>query len=111
LKQQSVDRYVASLRHIILILSQYLFLFPNDACLSGEAVNTNFIVFGLTQSRMDSRSKHANHYNTVAIILGLIYNKGLVNHFQESSLQNKDLVFNKLAKRAIYDWSMVKLNQ
>jgi hypothetical protein len=85
-----------------------LFLFPNDACLSGEAVNTKFIVFGLTQSRMElliyhTRSKHANHYNTVAVILGLINNKGLVNHFHESSLQNKDLVFNKLAKRAIYD--------
>ena len=37
------------LRHIILILSQPVFaLSPSCCVLSGEATNTNFIVFGLT---------------------------------------------------------------
>ena len=37
--------------------------------LCGEATNTNFIVFGLTQSGLEptiyhSRGEHANHYTT-----------------------------------------------
>jgi len=39
LKQHSVDRHVAPLKHIIL----------NTACFSREAANTNFAVFGLTR--------------------------------------------------------------
>jgi hypothetical protein len=42
--------------------------------LSGEATNTNFIVFGLTQLGLEStiyrtRGEHANHYTTDAVLL------------------------------------------
>jgi hypothetical protein len=48
LKQQSVGRHVAPLWHIILIPSQPVFALSPECCLlSGEATNTNFIVFGL----------------------------------------------------------------
>jgi hypothetical protein len=51
LKQQSTDRHVAPLWHIILILSQPVFAHTPYCCvLSGEATNTNFIVFGLTRT-------------------------------------------------------------
>jgi hypothetical protein len=44
--------------------------------LSGEATNTNFIVFGLTQPGLEpttysTRGEHANHYTTNAVILNL----------------------------------------
>ena len=49
LKQQSAVRHVAPLGHIILIPSQpVLAISPLCCMLSGEATNTNFIVFGLT---------------------------------------------------------------
>ena len=49
LKQQSVDRHVASRRHSILTPSQPVVAFSPWCCmLNGEAANTNFIVFGLT---------------------------------------------------------------
>jgi hypothetical protein len=40
--------------------------------LSGEATNTNFIVFGLTRSRLEltiyhTRGEHASHYTTDAL--------------------------------------------
>jgi hypothetical protein len=40
--------------------------------LSGEATNTNFIVFGLTQPGLEpmiyhTRGEHANHYTTDAV--------------------------------------------
>jgi hypothetical protein len=43
---------------------------------SGEATNTNFIVFGLTRSGIDpmiyhTRGEHANHYTTGAVDPGL----------------------------------------
>jgi hypothetical protein len=48
LKQQSTSRHVAPLKHIILIASQPVFsLSPYCCMLSGEATNTNFIVFCL----------------------------------------------------------------
>ena len=42
--------------------------------LSGEATNTNFIVFGLTRTGLEStiyrtRGDHANHYATDAVLL------------------------------------------
>jgi hypothetical protein len=47
--------------------------------LSGEATNTNFIVFGLTRPGLETttyrnRGKHANYYSTnaVAILLKLV---------------------------------------
>jgi hypothetical protein len=49
LDQQSVDRHVTPPGHIIVILSKPVFaLSPKYCVLSGEATNTNFIVFGLT---------------------------------------------------------------
>jgi len=48
-KQQSAGRHVATLGHIIMISSQPVFtLTPSNCVLSGGAVNTNCIVFGLT---------------------------------------------------------------
>ena len=63
LKQQSGGRHIAPLEHIILI--------PSQCCvLSEEAINTNFIVFGLTWPGIKptiylTRGEHANHYNRV----------------------------------------------
>jgi hypothetical protein len=58
-------RHVAPLWHIILILNQSVF--------SGEATNSNFIIFGLTRSGLEptmycTRGEHVNHYDTDAII-------------------------------------------
>ena len=67
LKQQSADRHVASLVHIILIQSQPVFAVSPECCvLSGEAANTNFIVIGNTRSGLEprfyrTRGEHANH--------------------------------------------------
>ena len=45
LKQQSADRHVSPLGHIIMILSPLVFaLFPLCCVLDREAANTNFIV-------------------------------------------------------------------
>jgi hypothetical protein len=50
LKQQSVDRHAALLGHIILIPIQPVFAPSRQRCvLSGEATNTNFVVFDLTR--------------------------------------------------------------
>ena len=77
MKQQSADRQVVPLGHIILIPSQPVFaLSPLCWVLSGEATNANFIVFGLTWSGLDltiyrSRGEHANHYKTDQVSLML----------------------------------------
>ena len=63
-------RHVVPLGHIILIPSQPGFaLFPWCCVLSGEARNTNLIIFGLTQPGPEStiyhsRGKNANNYVT-----------------------------------------------
>ena len=73
LKQQSPGRHVAPLGHIILIPSQPVcILIPYSCVLSGEATNTNFIVFGLTRPGVEptiyhTRGEHANHYTTDAV--------------------------------------------
>jgi hypothetical protein len=73
LKQQSADRHVAPLRNIILIPSQRVFALAPECCLlSGEATNTNFIVFGLTRSGLEpmiyrTLGEHTNHYTTNAV--------------------------------------------
>ena len=41
--------------------------------LSGEAINANFIIFGLTRSGLEptiyrTRCEHANHYTTDAVV-------------------------------------------
>jgi hypothetical protein len=73
LKQQSTDRHVATLGYIILIPSHPVFvLSPYYCVLSGEATNTNCIVFGLTRSELEptthrTRGEHSNHYTTDAV--------------------------------------------
>ena len=73
LKQWSVDRHVTPLGHIILIPNQPVFaLSPYCRVLYGEATNTNFIVFGLSRSRLEptiyrTRCEHANKNTTDAI--------------------------------------------
>jgi hypothetical protein len=75
LKQQSADRHIAPLRHIIPIQSQPFFaLSPYCCVLSGEATNTNFIIFGLTRLGLNptiyrTRGEHANHYATDAVYI------------------------------------------
>ena len=73
LKQHSADRHVTPLGHIILIPSQPVFALSSECCmLTREETNTNFIVFGLTQSGLEptiyrTRFEHANHYTTDAV--------------------------------------------
>jgi hypothetical protein len=73
LKQQSMDRPVVPLGHIILIPRQPVFALSPECCVrSGEATKNNFIVFGLTWSGLElkiyhTRGEHANHYTTDAI--------------------------------------------
>ena len=63
--------HVAPLGHIILILNQPVFaLSPSCCVLSGEATNTNFIVFDLIRSGLEPTiyptwGEHTNHYTTV----------------------------------------------
>jgi hypothetical protein len=65
LKQQSEGRHVASLEHIMLI----------PWCeLSGEATNTNCIVFGFTSQEptpYQTRGEHKNHYTTDAVSVNI----------------------------------------
>jgi hypothetical protein len=68
-EQQSMGRHVTPLWHIIPIPSQPVFaLSPSCCVLSGEARNTNFIVFGLTRPGLEpticrTQGKHTNHYS------------------------------------------------
>jgi len=68
LKQQSTDRCIAPLGHIILIPSQSVFaLSPSCCVVSGEVKNTNFIVLGFTRSGLKptiyhTLGEHANYY-------------------------------------------------
>ena len=67
--------HVAPFGHIILIPSQPVFaLTPLCCMLSGEATNTNLIVFGLTQPGLEhtiyrTRGEHANNYTTDVVLL------------------------------------------
>jgi hypothetical protein len=78
LKQQSADRHVAPVGHIILIP-----ILSHKCCaLSGEATNTNFIVFVLTRSGLEptifrTRREHANYYTTDVVGLKLVLNCSL----------------------------------
>ena len=72
LKQQSADRHVARLWHIILIQSQpVFFLSPECRMVRGEATNMNFIDFGLTDwlapTIYCTRCEHTNLYTTDAV--------------------------------------------
>ena len=59
LKQQSAGRPGTPLGHIILIPRQpFIALSPYRCMLSGEASNTNFIVFGFTWSRLKPTIYH-----------------------------------------------------
>ena len=78
LKQQSVDRHVPPVGHIILIP-----ILSHKCCvLSGEATNTNVIVFVLTRSGLEptifrTRREHANYYTTDVVGLKLVLNCSL----------------------------------
>ena len=69
LRQQSADRHVAPLGHIILIPShQYLLFLLNAACLA-EKQQIPIVVFGLTRPGLEpmiycTRAEHDNHYPT-----------------------------------------------
>ena len=73
LKQQSADRHVAPLGHIILIPSRPFFaLFPQCCVLTREAKISICIVFGMTRPGLDptiysTRGEHSNHYATDAV--------------------------------------------
>ena len=76
LKHQSTERHVAHLRLIFPTLETARFCFYSlMLCVlshSGEATNTNFIVFGLTQRGIETmiyhtRGNHANHYAIVVV--------------------------------------------
>ena len=74
LKQQSADRHVAPLEHIILIPRKPVFALTPLWCeLSGEtATNTSLIVFSLTRPGLEptiycARGEHANHCTTDAL--------------------------------------------
>jgi hypothetical protein len=83
LKQQSADRHIAPLRHIILIPSQQSLLFlHNDACLAEKQRIP--ILIKLTQSGLkptiySTRGEHANHYATDAVRMKT-YNHYLLIH-------------------------------
>ena len=68
-----IDMSSVPLGHIILIPNRsVLALSPLWWVLSGEATNTNFIVFGLTRSGLEptiyrTRGEHTNHYTTDAV--------------------------------------------
>ena len=73
LKQQSADRHVAPLGHVILIPSdQSLFFLFNAACLPEKQQISICIVFGMTRPGLEptiyrTRGEHSNHYATDAV--------------------------------------------
>ena len=61
LKQQSAEKHVAPLGHIIPIPSQAVFVrSPYFCMLSRKATNINFIVFALTRSRFEPTIYHTH---------------------------------------------------
>ena len=68
LKQQSADRHIAPLGHIILIQSQPVFdLSPYCCVFSGEATSTIFIVVGLTRQGLEPTIYRTREASTLAI--------------------------------------------
>jgi hypothetical protein len=86
-----LGRYVAPLRHIILIPSQPVFAISPYCCvISGEATHTNFIFFCLTRPRLvptiyRTRGEHTNHYATDAVpyfyLIVINIRSGSVSHY------------------------------
>jgi hypothetical protein len=74
LKQHSAGRHVAPPGHIILIPNKSVFAVTPWYCKSsGEAANTNFIVFGLIRPGIEptiyrTQGEHANHRTTDAVV-------------------------------------------
>ena len=77
LKQQPTGRNIVTIWHIILILNlPIVALTTYYRGSSGEAANTNFIVFGLTRTRREptrfhTRGEHATHYTTDVVCYGM----------------------------------------
>ena len=72
LKQQSVDRHVTPLGHIILIPSHHSLLFLLNAACLAEKQQIPSLVFGLTRPGLEpmiyrTRGEHTNHYATNAV--------------------------------------------
>jgi hypothetical protein len=109
LKQQSANRHVTPLWHIILIPSQPVFALSPWCCLlSGEETNTNFIVFGLTWTRVEptiysTRGEHTNHYATDAVSSDWSSYNLLINQnrksFVNSTCLNRLPVYSKHKRR------------
>ena len=83
--------------------NQSLLFLLNAACLTGEATNTNVIVFGLTRPGLEptihrTRGLHTNHYATDAVVLLLI--KSTISSF---FLQNTGWpgMFNVLSSKPV----------
>ena len=67
LKQQSMDRHVAPLGHIILVLSQPVFLL-NAACLvEKQQIPISYLLLWHEPTIDRTRGEHTNHYATDAI--------------------------------------------
>jgi hypothetical protein len=85
-----VERHVALLGHIILIPGQTIFsLSPQCCILSGEAINTNVIVVGLTRPGLErtiyrTRGEHANNYTTDKVSMKwIIWKERNVDKYQK----------------------------
>jgi hypothetical protein len=74
LKQQSTGRHVAPLWHIILWFQPIFVITPKCYALSGEAENTNFIIFdlsGLWLVLYHTHGRYTTHY-TINVVQGSI---------------------------------------
>jgi hypothetical protein len=92
LKQQSEDRHVDPLGHIILIPSQPVFVLSLERCvLSGESTNTNLIVFGLTQSGSVLKDRHWLLMSEV-----IFWYYGIVSFASHQQLNVFYLIFSRL---------------
>jgi hypothetical protein len=92
LKQQSVDRHSPPLGHIILIPNQPVFaLSPYCCMLSGEATNSNFIVFGFTWSELKLTIYHTRsdavkqeEYKNIVIMYNTFQQKLMLTEYFQS---------------------------
>ena len=87
LKQQSAGRHVTPLWHIILISSQPVFALPPWCCmLNGEAITTNFIVFGLTRPGLELTALEASTLTITPPVLFQIFGIDWYRYYCRTSL-------------------------
>jgi hypothetical protein len=112
LKQQSTDRHVVPLWHIILILSQpVVALTPHNCILRRESTNTNCIVFGLTIPVLETtiyhtQGEHTNYYTTEAVHTHT-YNISITKH--GITWLNEAIFFNYLFWLKRTKWFVIML--